>query len=115
MNNDSAEQVLETYHIWPIERYFLIDIGGETGIWLLFIVTLILSIITYKLGFAKKLPVLKSVIIYILLFLGCIMLALFTIIARLPMVEVLIIITLVLAIYRTRLHFERNAKKAVDK
>lgn len=103
----SNEQALEG--IWPLEKYFLIDIGGEKGIWLLYITILILSVITYKLGFAKQLALLKSLIIYILLIIGCAMLTLFTILIRLPMIEVLIVITLVLAIYRFRLYRERKA------
>ncbi|MGM8214330.1 YlaH-like family protein [Bacillaceae bacterium W0354] len=107
--NTNTEEVLEEFTVWPAEKYFLVDIGGETGFWLLLLSILILSVITYKLGFAKKLALAKSLIIYILLIIGCVMLTLFTIIARLPMIEVLAVITLVLAIYRFRLHRERKA------
>ncbi len=97
----------------PIERYFLVDLGGDIGFWLLFFTVFILSVITYKLGFAKELPILKSVIIYILLFFGCFILAVFAVFA-LPIVEVLIVIALVLGIYRYRLHRERKERAAQE-
>ncbi|KHF29874.1 hypothetical protein LR68_01353 [Anoxybacillus sp. BCO1] len=41
------------------------------GMWLLYATIVVLSIIVYRLGFARKLPMLKNVIIYSLLVLGC--------------------------------------------
>lgn len=75
-----------------------------------YVLNLILLIIAYKLGFARKLPLLKSVTVYILLALGTVIVALFAGIAKLPTVESLVIVNLVLGIYRLRLHNERKAK-----
>ncbi len=72
------------------------------GFWLLYLVISVLSIIVYKLGFAKKLPVLKSAIVYFVLFLGCLPLAFFGI--AYPVAEGLFVAALVLGIYKFRLH-----------
>lgn len=77
---------------------------------ILYPVNLILIIIAYKLGFARELPILKSVIVYILLAIGNLLLFFFIIFAKLPITESLAIIVLVLGIYRFRLHLERKAK-----
>src|SRR5690625_4671953 len=71
----------------------------------------LLLILAYKLGFAQKIPVLKSVIIYILLAIGTVVVSLFSGIAELPTVESLVVIVLVLAIYRFRMHNERKANQ----
>lgn len=79
---------------------------------ILYISNLILVFIAYKLGFARKIPLLKSIIVYVLLALGTVLLALFGGIAGLPITESLIIIVLVLGIYRLRLYRERKAKQS---
>lgn len=43
----------------------------ERGMWLLYITVLLLAALVYRLGFARRLPLLKNVIIYGLLALGC--------------------------------------------
>nr|WP_289039023.1 YlaH-like family protein [uncultured Allobacillus sp.] len=101
--------VSDQFSFSPVERYFLVDVGGDSGFWLLFFSIFILAVITYKLGFAKELPLLKSVIVYIMLFIGCFVLAIFAIFA-LPIAEVLIVIALVLGIYRFRLYRERKER-----
>lgn len=69
---------------------------------ILYILIVILSITVYKLGFARKLTLLKSAITYILLMLGC---SLLTLLATLiPIVEALLAATFVLGIYKIRLH-----------
>lgn len=77
---------------------------------ILYILNLILIIIAYKLGFARKLPLIKSVFVYILLALGSVIVAIFSGIGELPTVESLTVIVLVLAVYRFRLHNERKGK-----
>ncbi|MFF5993173.1 YlaH-like family protein [Lysinibacillus sp. KU-BSD001] len=74
----------------------------------------VLSAIVYKLGFAKTLPLWQNAIIYIFLFLGCIMLTFFAFF--LPMVEGLIVAALILIVYKSRLWREkREEQKAVAK
>lgn len=79
----------------------------EMTFWFLYAVVVLFSATTYRLGFAKKLPLLKNVVIYILLFVGCFPLAVFAI--RFPVAESLMVMTLVLAIYKIRL--QRSKKK----
>ncbi|MBY6036242.1 YlaH-like family protein [Fictibacillus nanhaiensis] len=69
---------------------------------LLYLIITMLSIIVFKLGFAKKLPPLKTVVIYLFLIIGCMPLAFFGI--GLPVAEGLIVAALILIIYKVRLH-----------
>lgn len=78
--------------------------------WVFYILNFIFGIISYKLGFAKKLPLIKSVVIYILFAIGVFVITIFSILG-LPITESLIIIALVLAIYRFRLHNQRKKSK----
>ncbi|MFC7372026.1 YlaH-like family protein [Fictibacillus iocasae] len=79
-----------------------IDKDPTTGFWLLYALIVLLCIIVYKLGFAKKLPVLKSLFIYILLLVGCFPLAILGI--GLPVAEGLIVSAIFLGAYRYRLY-----------
>lgn len=76
-----------------------------------YVLNFILLVLAYKLGFAQKIPLLKSVLVYILLAVGTFIVALFSSIGELPTVESLIVIILILGIYRLRLHKERQAKE----
>jgi len=78
----------------------------ERGMLLLYIAIVILSIIVFNLGFAQKLPILKTIIIYILLLIGCAPLTLLGV--RLPVAEGLLITAIVLGVYRYRLHLQRK-------
>src|SRR5699024_6629862 len=77
--------------------------------WTFYVLNLIFDVITYKLGFAKELPLLKSIIVYMMLSIGMFIISIFSI-ARLPMTETLIIISLVLGIYRYRLYKDRQTR-----
>lgn len=77
--------------------------------WIFFVLNYIFAAIAYWLGFARKLPVLKSVFVYIILGAGTYILTIFSIFG-LPITESLVIISLVLAIYRYRLYRERQRK-----
>lgn len=79
--------------------------------WLFYIVNLVLAAVAYKLGFAKELPVLKSVIVYIMLAVGMLILNFFSIVGY-PITDSLIVICLVLGIYRFRLHRQRKSQHA---
>jgi hypothetical protein len=81
---------------------YQVNTQPKVGMWLLYFTVLVLSIIVYRLGFAKKLPLLKNVIIYALLALGCTILTFFAVF--LPVAEGLVIAALVLIIYKVRLH-----------
>ena len=67
----------------------------------LYLTIVVLSIIVYKLGFARKLPLLKSLIIYVLLLIGCVILSVLAL--QLPIVGALFISAVVLIVYKIRL------------
>jgi CHASE2 domain-containing sensor protein len=92
-------------------KLYHVDTNPNQGMWLLYITIIILSIIVYKLGFAKKLPVMKSAVVYILLALGC---SIFTFLGVfLPVAEVLLISVVVLGIYKIRLYQSKKNKQEV--
>lgn len=82
----------------------LLFVGDEMPLWgflTLYAITTVLLMIVYNLGFARKLPVLKSIIVYIALAAGAFPLAFLGI--ALPVVESLLIATVVLTIVRLRM------------
>lgn len=42
---------------------YKVDENPEPGMWLLYLTIVVLSVIVYRLGFARKLPALKSAVI----------------------------------------------------
>jgi len=90
--------------------YIVENYGTENTFNIFYVLNLIFGIIAYKLGFARKLPLLKSICVYIMLVVGVFIITLFSSIAELPITESLIIISIVLGIYRFRLHRERKRK-----
>ncbi|MFF2177113.1 YlaH-like family protein [Lysinibacillus sp. NPDC058147] len=107
----NAEETAEAYKKMAGITRFLYenlpnyDIAG----YVLFALVFLLSALVYKLGFAKKLKLSQNIIIYIFLFLGCIMLTFFAL--YLPMVEGLIVAALILIIYKTRLWREKREEQ----
>lgn len=79
---------------------------------ILYILVCILTIIVFNLGFARKLPLLKQVVIYLVLLVGNILLAFFAV--TMPIVESLLIAAVVLIIYKLRLRSHNKAKVSVD-
>lgn len=78
-----------------------------------FFLVFILSAIVFKLGFARELPLLKNIIIYTFLFLGCILLTFFAFF--LPMVEGLMVAALILIIYKSRMwRDKRDERRAAN-
>lgn len=75
--------------------------------WLMFLTIFVLCILVYKLGFAKKLPLLKSAIIYMFMFIGCMLLTFLAIF--LPIAEGLVVAALILGMYKIRLNKEKKA------
>lgn len=88
------------------------------GMQLLFFTIFILCVIVYNLGFAKKLPVLKATIIYIVMFLFTSVLtflgAFSPIGGGVGVAEVLVIAALFLGIYKFRLHVAKNKEEKVE-
>ncbi|MED4015486.1 YlaH-like family protein [Sutcliffiella cohnii] len=94
----------------PFAKMFRVDQNPELGMWLLFITIFLLSVLVYKLGFALKLPILKSAIIYLFLFFGSTVLTFLAI--QLPVAEGLVVAALILIIYKIRLHNSKKAEEA---
>ncbi|GAB3800015.1 YlaH-like family protein [Virgibacillus kimchii] len=92
---------------------FLLDNYGTSInlFWVFYVLNFIFGIIAYKLGFAKKLSFIKSLVVYILFAIGVYVITIFSIF-NLPITESLIIISIVLAIYRIRLHNQRTKKES---
>ncbi|WP_374110120.1 YlaH-like family protein [Lysinibacillus sp. BPa_S21] len=74
--------------------------------YIVFFSVFILCAIVYKLGFARKLNFRQNIVIYICLFIGCIVLTFFAL--SLPMIEGLIVAALFLGIYKVRLSRENK-------
>lgn len=81
----------------------------ESAGYVVFILVFLLSALVYKLGFAKKLKLSQNIVIYVFLFLGCILLTFLALF--LPMVEGLIVAALILIIYKTRLWREKREQQ----
>ncbi|MBT2756160.1 YlaH-like family protein [Mesobacillus foraminis] len=73
----------------------------DAGMWMLYLTIIMLCVIVYKLGFAKKLPLGKSILIYLFLILGCTILTFLGVF--LPIAEGLVVAALILIIYKIRL------------
>ncbi|MGE8206757.1 YlaH-like family protein [Heyndrickxia sp. NPDC080065] len=78
----------------------------KLGMWMLYLTIVALCILVFKLGFAQKLPLLKTVIIYLFLAFGCTILTFLGIF--LPITEGLVVAALILIVYKIRRH---NFKK----
>ncbi|CAM3693454.1 YlaH-like family protein [Mesobacillus zeae] len=91
---------------------YKVDEQPDLGMWMLYLTMIALCVIVYKLGFAKKLPLGKSLVIYLFLILGCTVLTFLGVF--LPIAEGLVVAALILIIYKVRLNqqkkHELNAK-----
>ncbi|MGE6631249.1 YlaH-like family protein [Bacillus sp. NPDC077027] len=83
-----------------------VDENPQAGMWFLYGTILALAILVFKLGFARRLPILKAAIIYLFLIFGCTFLTFLGIF--LPVAEGLVVAAAILIIYKIRLH---RAKK----
>jgi len=93
-----------------ITRFLYVNLPSyEMAGYVLFALVFLLSALVYKLGFAKKLKLSQNIVIYIFLFLGCIMLTFFAL--YLPMVEGLIVAALILIVYKARMWREKREEQ----
>lgn len=72
-----------------------------TVFWILYIIINVLSIIVFNLGFARKLPLLKNIVIYAVMLFGNMFITFFAF--TLPIIESLFLAGLVLGIYKFQL------------
>ena len=112
----STDETTRVYNrMSGITRYIYENMPNyDAAGYVVFILVFILSAIVFKLGFARELPLLKNIIIYIFLFGGCIMLTFFAFF--LPMIEGLMVAALILVVYKSRMWREkREEAKATAK
>ena len=112
----STDETTRVYNrMSGITRYIYENMPNyDAAGYVVFILVFILSAIVFKLGFARELPLLKNIIIYIFLFVGCIMLTFFAFF--LPMIEGLMVAALILVVYKSRMWREkREENKATAK
>ncbi len=81
---------------------YQVEQNPTVGMWILYLTIFGLSVLVYKLGFAQRLPILKSVLIYLFLGFGCTVLTFLAIF--LPVTEGLVVAALILIIYKIRLY-----------
>ena len=114
-SNDLETESFVYERMSGITRYIYENMPSfEVAGYVVFILVFILSAIVFKLGFARELPLLKNIVIYTFLFLGCIMLTFFAFF--LPMIEGLMVAALILIVYKSRMWREkREEKKAAVK
>lgn len=86
----------------------LIKITGETSVavWIYWLTIILLCILVYNLGFAKKLSLLKNIVVYVSLIFGSLLLLILS--YQLPVVESLIVAALVLGVYKFRLKMHKE-------
>ncbi|MCI0764517.1 YlaH-like family protein [Bacillus sp. TL12] len=89
-------------------KLYNVETNPEIGMWLLYGTMIILSVLVYNLGFARKLSLLQNVVIYVVLAIGCTVLTFFAVF--LPVGEGLVVAAAVLGIYRLRLHQARKQR-----
>jgi len=82
------------------------DVAG----YVLFFIIFALSVLVYKLGFAKRLPLRQNIVIYLFLFIGCLVLTFLAFF--LPIVEGLMVAALILIIYKVRMRLEKRGTTA---
>ncbi|MBA4601196.1 hypothetical protein H2C83_02410 [Thermoactinomyces sp. AMNI-1] len=75
-----------------------------------FLVIFVLTAVVYKAVFAVRLPVLKTVLVYLSLGAGCLLLTLFHYM-ELPIIPVLMVTVLLLALARIRLYLIGKKEK----
>ncbi|MCF6410415.1 YlaH-like family protein [Pseudalkalibacillus salsuginis] len=91
-------------------KLYNVDTNPEVGMWFLYLTVLLLSIIVFKLGFSRKLPLLKAVVVYVFLGLGCTILTFFAVF--LPVTEGLMVAAAILIIYKVRLHQSKKEEQS---
>jgi predicted membrane channel-forming protein YqfA (hemolysin III family) len=87
-------------HLSFFAALFRVQENSDLGMWMLYLTIVALCIVVFKLGFAQKLPILKSLVVYLFLIMGCTILTFFAVF--LPITEGLVVAALILIIYKVR-------------
>ena len=88
------------------------DMDYKVAGFVLLAVVFLMSALVFKLGFARKLKLVQTILIYTFLFIGCLILTFLAFF--LPIVEGLIVAALILIIYRVRRMFEYKGDDKKD-
>lgn len=105
------EQQFVYENMYPVARYLYGTMPDyATAGYALFAVIFLLSVVVYKLGFAKKLSMWKNLIIGAFLLIGGLVLTFLAFF--LPVVEGLVIAALILVLYKIRLWREKRENAA---
>ncbi|MEC1733347.1 YlaH-like family protein [Bacillus mojavensis] len=102
--NDVSERLSFFAALYQVDRQ------PAAGMLLLYGTIFVLAVIVFKLGFAKRLPVLKSAVVYLFLALGCTVLTFLGVF--LPVAEGLVVAALILIIYKIRLYQSKKEQSA---
>ncbi|OZI12341.1 hypothetical protein CEW92_07665 [Bacillaceae bacterium SAS-127] len=97
-------------HVSPLLGALINGVGVTWAVRLYWFALVLLSILVYNLGFAKKLSLGKNIIVYISLIVGSLLLLILS--YQLPVVESLFVAALVLGIYKIRLRMHKKENEA---
>jgi hypothetical protein len=75
--------------------------------WTIYFIIVVLAAVVYKVAFAIRLPLLKQVIVYVVLAIGCLLLTLFHYMGF-PVIPILFFTVILIAVTRIRLYFVRK-------
>lgn len=84
----------------------------EFVFWSMFIMITVLSIIVFNLGFARKLPLLKNIVVYAVMLVGNMFITFFAL--TLPIIESLGIAAIILGVYKLQLNRHKREKSEED-
>ncbi|WP_046175169.1 YlaH-like family protein [Domibacillus indicus] len=96
-------------HVGPILRALIQQFGVGTAVQMYWAILIVLSILVYNLGFAKKLKLWQNIIVYFSLAIGSLLLLVLS--YQLPVVESLMVAALVLGTYKFRLKKHQKEEK----
>ena len=85
---------------------------SQIGVWALYLTIVLLCGIVYKLGFARKLSLGKSIVVYAIMAFGCSFLTFLALF--LPLAEVLLVAVVFLGIYKFRLRKEMKKEANME-
>lgn len=96
-------------HVSPLLGLLIQAFGVRPAVYFYWGLLIVLSILVYNLGFAKKLKIWQNAVIYLVLVIGSLLLLILS--YQLPVVESLLVAVLVLGIYKIRLKQHQKNEK----
>lgn len=80
--------------------------------WSMFIIINVLSVLVFNLGFARKLPIIKNIVIYSVMLFGNMFITFFAL--TLPIIESLGVAALILGIYKLQLNRHQDSETETE-